>query len=98
MMEEPLKETKVILSKKAQKDLKKVPKYIVEKLLFWVDSVHTDGLEKVRKTLGYHDEPLLGDRKGQRSIRLNQAYRAFYLVEDGVLQLVEVIEVNKHKY
>jgi len=93
-----LKQTKVALSKKAQKDLKNVPKYIVEKLLFWVDSVQADGLEEVRKNSGYHDEPLKGDRKGQRSIRLNQAYRAFYIVENGAIQLVEVIEVNKHKY
>ena len=42
------------------------------------------GLRETRKIKGYHDEPLQGDRKGQRSIRLNKAYRAFYIVkEDG---------------
>jgi hypothetical protein len=45
-----------------------------------------------------HDEPLKGDRKGQRSIRLNQAYRAIYVVVSGAAQFVRVEEVNKHRY
>ncbi len=47
----------------------------------------------------FHDEPLQGNRRGQRSIRLNQAYRAIYLeTSDGDLELVEIIEVTKHEY
>ena len=39
------------------------------------------------------------DRKKQRSIRLNKAYRAFYVTdEDGEIHFIEVIEVNKHDY
>lgn len=57
------------------------------------------GLAEVRKLSGYHDEPLKGTRKGQRSIRLNRAYRAIYIEhKDGKIQIVEVIEVSKHEY
>jgi len=54
---------------------------------------------QVRKLPGYHDEPLKGDRKGQRSVRLNRAYRAIYEEsEDGQLTIITVLEVNKHDY
>ena len=39
-----------------------------------------------------------GKRKGQRSIRLNRAYRAFYVVSKGAAEFVSVEEVNKHEY
>ena len=70
----------VILSKAAKKDLRKVPFYIADKLETWVDAVERDGLEEIRKIPGYHDEPLHGDRKGQRSIRLSKGYRAIYIL------------------
>lgn len=70
------------------------------KLLAWVSGVETYGLEAMRKIPGYHDEPLRGDRRGQRSIRLSRSYRAFYTVErDEVrVEYVHVKEVNKHEY
>ena len=37
-------------------------------------------------------------RKGQRSIRLNRAYRAFYVVSKSAAEFVSVEEVNKHEY
>ena len=40
----------VILSKRAQKDLRKVPIHIVRKLDGWTSSVERDGLEEVRKS------------------------------------------------
>lgn len=53
----------------------------------------------MRKVPGFHDEPLKGDRKGQRSIRLNRAYRAIYVVsKGGAVELVSVEEVSKHDY
>lgn len=89
----------VVLSKKAQDSLKKLPGYIVHKLLAWVDAVQAEGLYETRKIPGYHDEPLEGKRKGQRSIRLNKAYRAIYeITKEGIIEFVEVIEVNKHEY
>lgn len=94
-----MKQAKVIISKKALKELEKLPKAIVDSLMVWVTSVEEDGMKEVRKISGYHDEPLKGDRLGQRSIRLNRAYRAFYILTDsGDIELVTVIEINKHKY
>lgn len=90
---------KVVLNKTVKHDLKKIPVYIAVKLYEWIEAVSHDGLLEVRKTPGFHDEPLKGKRKGQRSIRLSKAYRAIYEIgADGQMEIVEVIEVNKHDY
>ena len=47
---------------------------------------------------GFNDEKLSGDREGQHSIRLNQAYRAFCTVSEEGEITVTVTEVNKHDY
>jgi proteic killer suppression protein len=89
----------VKLSRNALKDLKKVPLYIAIKLQAWVDDVGHRGLSNVRKTPGYHDEPLKGSLIGQRSIRLSRAYRAIYKIDKNkVVRFVEILEVNKHEY
>lgn len=89
----------VTLTEKARKDLKNIPLPIVRKLQAWIEAVGYEGLFKVRKIPGYHDEPLQGKRKGQRSIRLNISYRAIYTIgKDGVISFVEILEVNKHDY
>ncbi len=90
---------KVEIAPKAQKQLLKVPSHIFRKLFKWIEIVSKFGLEDTRKTPGYHDEPLKGDRKFQRSIRLNRAYRAIYIVKQGLkIEFVEIQEVNKHDY
>jgi toxin HigB-1 len=87
------------LTKQAFKDLKKVPIYVAIKLQGWIDDVGHRGLYEVRKITGYHDEPLYGDRVGQRSIRLSRSYRAIYEIEkDGRINFIEIKEVNKHDY
>jgi proteic killer suppression protein len=53
----------------ARRQVKRMPRHIVENLAAWVDDVEARGLEEVRKIPGYHDEPLHGDRRGQRAIR-----------------------------
>lgn len=88
----------VVFTAQAKKDLKTVPMNIVDKLEFWVGLVEAQGLDATRKIKGFHDEPLHGSRKGQRSIRLSRAYRAIYIVVRGELHFAEVQEVNKHKY
>ena len=64
-----------------------------------------DGLEEVRKTPGYHDEPLKGERAGQRSIRLSKSFRAIYTVRQDetaerthIFKFVLIEEVTKHDY
>ncbi len=90
---------RVDLSKRVRKQLQKVPRYIVENLAAWIDDVEDRGLEEVRKVSGYHDEPLHGNRLGQRSIRLSKAYRAIYRVcKDGSIEFVSIEEISRHVY
>lgn len=89
---------KVVLSKRAEKDLKKIPSYIADRFFKWFDMVDFYGLEESRKIKSYHDEPLKGLRKGQRSIRLSKSYRAIYMVKEDGVNFCEIQEVHKHDY
>ena len=90
---------KVQLTKKAEKELQRLPQHIVLKLAAWVEDVGRIGLSEVRKVPGYHDEPLKGNRQGQRSIRLSKQYRAIYVIDESKkTKLIKVLEVNKHEY
>ena len=60
-------------------------------------TVEENGIIETRKLSGYHDEPLSGKRKGQRSFRLSKTYRGFYVEHHGNI-IIEIIEVNKHDY
>lgn len=89
----------VQLSKFAEKQLRKLPQNIIAAYYTWVRSVELDGIRKTRLLPGYHDEPLKGDRKGQRSVRLSKAYRVIYEEnQSGNIILIAVLEVNKHEY
>jgi proteic killer suppression protein len=91
--------TRVDITEEALKTIKKAPKHVVRKLLKWVDDVEARGVEEVRKQRGWHDEPLKGDRKGERSIRLNRQWRAIYVeLKDGTIDFLEVREVTPHDY
>ena len=90
--------TRVLLHR-VIKPLRKLPLFVVDKLNAWVRSVEKSGIREVRKVPGYHDEPLKGNRRGQRSIRLTRAYRAIYSEhKNGEVELIIVEEVNKHEY
>jgi proteic killer suppression protein len=80
----------------SKKELKKLPSYILQKLLRWAEQVEKLGIIEVRKAKGWNDEALKGNRAGQRSIRLNKAYRAIYKIEDS--NIIVVLEANKHEY
>jgi len=89
----------VRLSQGAQKDLRFAPPQVRSKLKAWINGVGKEGLEEVRKIPGFHDEPLSGKRKGQRSIRLSRSYRAIYRVlSDGTVPFARIEEVTKHGY
>lgn len=78
---------------------RKIPVHILERLFVWVDLVRTQSLEETRKRHAFHDEPLKGDRAGQRSIRLGPHWRAIYVLRsDGVVEFVELQEVIPHAY
>ena len=89
--------TTVKVSRLAEKQLRKILKHIQESLRNWTATVERIGIRDARKLSGFQDEPLQGDRKGQRSVRLNKAYRAIYIETIQVLELL-VTEVNKHEY
>lgn len=80
--------------------LERLPAHITLSLQEWIDSVQVEGLHKTRKIPGYHDEPIKGkERRGQRSIRLNRSWRAFYRMDEtGIIHFIEIVEVNKHEY
>lgn len=90
--------TEVNISKSAEKDLRKLNKDIVTSLQEWISLVEAKGLAEASMVRGYNTEHLKGDRKGERSVRLNKAYRAIFTVENGVVQIVTITEINKHKY
>jgi proteic killer suppression protein len=54
-----------LLTKFVEKQLKKLPKNIKETLRYWAEAVENYGIREIRKLLGYHDEPLKGERNGQ---------------------------------
>ena len=81
-----------------KKNLHKVPSPIKKKLFTWVVAVEERGLNEVRKIPGYHDEPLKGNRQGQRSIRLNKQWRAIYRIINKKIEFVLIEEVTPHDY
>jgi proteic killer suppression protein len=90
---------RIEISKSARGQLGKMPYSIQDSFLKWVDRIEKIGIQETRKIRGYHDEPLTGDRKGQRSVRLNRAYRAIYIQRIlGEIMILEVLEINKHRY
>lgn len=89
--------TKITRSKNFEKHLSKVPDFIRKKVIFWIFLVESNGLIEVMKSPGFHDEPLKGERKGQRSARMNKAYRLiYYVIQDRIH--IELLEVHKHDY
>lgn len=91
--------TEVQITKQALKELRQIPLYLQEKFRSWVVAINKVGIVGTRKRPGWHDEPLKGDRKGQRSIRLNKQWRAIYLVKkNGEIEFIEVQEVMPHEY
>jgi toxin HigB-1 len=72
----------------------KLPEHIRQKVILWVFIVESQGIWEVAKNPGFHDEPLKGDRKGQRSVRMNKAYRIIYIVIKDRIH-IELIEVTR---
>ena len=90
---------RVEISGNAEKDLQNIPFNLAEKLEAWIELVRATSVEKARTIPGFHDQPLQGKRFGQRSIRLNRAYRAIYRVcHDEVGKFILIEEVDKHDY
>ena len=90
---------RVELTRRAEKQARRLPEHVRKKLWAWAFLVTEIGLQEVRKIPGFHDEPLVGPRRGTRSVRLSRGYRAMYrVVPDGDVELVSIEEVSKHGY
>lgn len=90
--------SKIQLTDKFKKQIKKMPSYIIDAASAWIDSVSEIGLDKTNELPGYRAHHLKGDRKNERSVSLNRSYRIIYTVEKGEVQIVCLREINKHKY
>jgi proteic killer suppression protein len=91
--------TEVLITTRAARSLKKVPKQVSVNFFLWEQEVSKHGLEQVRKIPGYHDEQLRGKLKNYvRSFRLGQGYRGYYSIQGDIIKFVSVEEVNKHDY
>jgi proteic killer suppression protein len=89
---------RVVFTSRASKEMRLAPNYITDKLLNWAREVEIFGLDVVRKHKGYHDEPLKGQRSGERSIRLNRKWRAIYYEKTNGSRLIYILEVTPHDY
>jgi proteic killer suppression protein len=89
--------TKISSSRIFEKKLSRVPDFIRKKVIFWIFLVESNGLLVTAKSPGFHDEPLKGDRKGQRSVRMNRDYRLIYRVIENKVH-IELLEIHKHDY
>ncbi len=88
---------KVHESKRAQKNIERLPLYIQEKYYLWKTVVIASSPTGLFNNAGYKDHALSGEWEGCRSSRLNQQFRVIYSIEwDGVY--VDVHDVNAHDY
>jgi proteic killer suppression protein len=85
----------VTFTPKAQKQLAKLPRPILNGIKAWATEVGIHGIESVRLIKGYRDHPLKGNRKGQRSVSLNINWRLIYI---EALKTIEVQEITHHDY
>lgn len=76
---------------------KKLPKQVLKKYELWKNLVFRHGPDILKKFPGFHDEPLKGKRKGERSSRLSLKYRVIYTVKRDIVT-VYVQEITAHKY
>jgi proteic killer suppression protein len=94
-----LRIVRVEFSARAKKSSLRLPNHIADRLRRWVFDVEYNGIEEARKRPGYHDEPLQGHPRGQRSAHLNRACRVIYVeIRGDLVVVVRVLEVTKHGY
>lgn len=85
---------KVVFTKDSLKSYLKIPANLRNKIDTWIDLVETRGINKARESPGYKDHRLVGDRVGQRSIRLNRTWRLVYVEKEDII----IVEIHAHKY
>ncbi len=86
---------KVLWRKDVPKQLDKMPEPVRQKFYSWVGMIRKFGLRETRKLPGFHDELVRNSHNVLHSVRLNRAYRLFYIEHPDS---IEIIEVNRHEY
>ncbi len=76
---------------------RKLPPQVLKKYELWKQIVTEHGPEKLAEFPGFNDEALKGDRKGQRSSRMNLHYRLIYVVEREMVT-VYVLELTPYEH
>jgi len=84
-----MKETKILLSKRAEKDLKKI-----KDLTFWKRYKPT--LEKIKERPFTAGHPLHGILKGAFSCEVTKKFRIIYTVEDGKIRIITILAIGHH--
>ena len=79
------------------KQLRKLPKDILQRYEKWKDIVRISGPQGLRSIRGFKDEALGEAWTGHRSSRLNIQYRVLYRIERENV-LVQVVTVTPHDY
>lgn len=76
---------------------KKLPLQVKKSYEYWKSLISVNGPKILLTFPGFHDEKLIGKRKGQRSSRLNKLYRVIYMVKEEEITIL-IIEITPHKY
>lgn len=87
----------VFESKKAKKNIDKLPVHVAEKYEFWKAVVQVSGPEGLRRFPGFHDHALNSAWKTHRSSYLNDSYRVIYWIDGNSIR-INVVDVNHHDY
>ena len=83
--------------KDVKKQLRKLPRQVVNALTVWINVARIEGPVGLRYTRGFNDEPLHGKWRGFRSSRLNQQYRVIYKENKDVVHIF-IVDVTAHDY
>ena len=87
------KETELIYNQKFSKRLPTTIQKVALRKLMMIDNAKC--LEDLRVPPSNHLEQLVGDRKGQHSIRINDQWRVCFTEKDGHYYNVEVVDYHQ---
>lgn len=89
----------IIISTRAKKDVRRIPRNVAVKFQAWLTVVRESGLKSAQQMSTFRDHALVGDRKGQRSVYLSRSWRLVYRTyPEKQVTVVEVLEVMNHEY
>jgi addiction module RelE/StbE family toxin len=88
---------KVLLGRRAEKELDEAPTEIQLKLEAWVNVAKVSGVLGMVAIRGYRDHALEGKWNGARSSSLNKSWRVIYFVKNSEISIL-VVRISNHDY